>query len=171
MHGLETFSALLALCEGNQYIMGGFTSQRASNVDLRCFLCHELEQAIKQIMDLLVIWETVTLMWCYNNDLLLVSVSMEQYDMVNWMLLLMYHICFRLDYTSVEVTANVSAPTTSLVYMLRLNSVVSHLIQNCWLYCHLLRFHSQHLLCNVWWYHCSKSSLTVFSCSPSTRVA
>ena len=35
-HQMETFSALLPLCEGNQSVIGGFPSQRASNAALWC---------------------------------------------------------------------------------------------------------------------------------------
>ena len=33
-------SILLALCEGNPPVTGGFPSQRASNAELLCFICH-----------------------------------------------------------------------------------------------------------------------------------
>ena len=39
-HDMETLSALLASCEGNRLVTGGeFSSQRASERELRCFLC------------------------------------------------------------------------------------------------------------------------------------
>ena len=38
-HCMETFSALLVLCEGNPPVTGGFPSQRASNIEPWCFLC------------------------------------------------------------------------------------------------------------------------------------
>ena len=38
-HQKETVSALLALCEGNPPLTGRFLLQRASNVELWCFLC------------------------------------------------------------------------------------------------------------------------------------
>ena len=38
-HGMERLSTLLALCEGNPPVTGGFPSQRASNADLWGFLC------------------------------------------------------------------------------------------------------------------------------------
>ena len=37
-HNMETFSTLLALCEENPPVTGGFPSQRASKADLWCFL-------------------------------------------------------------------------------------------------------------------------------------
>ena len=40
-HGLERFSALLALWYGNPLVTSGFPSQMASNVELLCFLCSE----------------------------------------------------------------------------------------------------------------------------------
>ena len=43
----ETLSALLALCEGNPPVSGGFPSQRASNVKLWCILWCSPEQMVK----------------------------------------------------------------------------------------------------------------------------
>ena len=36
-HDMDTLSALLALCEGNPPVTGGFLSQRASNAEIWCF--------------------------------------------------------------------------------------------------------------------------------------
>ena len=62
---METLSALLALCEGNPPVTGGFPSQRSSNADLWCFLGCYPEQAVQQTLDLSVIWDDFTLMWRY----------------------------------------------------------------------------------------------------------
>ena len=35
-HGMETLSALLALCEGNPLVTGGFPSHKVNNVELLC---------------------------------------------------------------------------------------------------------------------------------------
>ena len=70
-HDMERLSALLALCGGNLPIFGGFTFQRASNVELWhclccqpeqamefwCFLCCWPEQAVEQIVTLPVVWD------------------------------------------------------------------------------------------------------------------
>ena len=37
---MEILSALLALCEGNPPVTGGFLSQRANNEKHRCFICY-----------------------------------------------------------------------------------------------------------------------------------
>ena len=47
---------------------GGFPSQRVSNVDLWCFLCCCLKQAVEHKADLLVIWDAMTLKHCHPND-------------------------------------------------------------------------------------------------------
>ena len=46
-HQMETFSALLALCEGNPPVTGGLPL-RASNVGLWCFLWSAPEQTVRQ---------------------------------------------------------------------------------------------------------------------------
>ena len=57
----ETFSSLLALCEGN----GGFPHKMVSHTYLWCFLCWWLQEAVKQTVALLVVCGTVTLIWCH----------------------------------------------------------------------------------------------------------
>ena len=48
LHYMETFSVLLALYEGNPLVTSGFPSQRASNVELWCFLWFAPEQMVGQ---------------------------------------------------------------------------------------------------------------------------
>ena len=51
-HYRERLSTLLALCEGNPLVTGGFPSQRTSDVQLKCFL-----QAVEQTVQFPVIWD------------------------------------------------------------------------------------------------------------------
>ena len=53
--GMETPSALLALCEGNPPVTDGFPSQRVSNAKRWYFLWYQLEQAVEQAVDFPVI--------------------------------------------------------------------------------------------------------------------
>ena len=63
----EIIVSLLALCEGNPPVTGGFPSQRASNMKLRWFLCHKLQQAVEQTVEL-QICDAMALMWCHCNN-------------------------------------------------------------------------------------------------------
>ena len=47
-HGMEALSKLLALCEGNPVVTGGFALRSASNAELRLFLCHQLWQLLNK---------------------------------------------------------------------------------------------------------------------------
>ena len=40
-----------------------------SNAALQCFMCCGHEQAVEQIVELAVIWDTVALMWCHCNTI------------------------------------------------------------------------------------------------------
>ena len=51
---METLSALLALCEGNQQMTGGSPSQKASIMELRCFQNSRI--AVGNVGELSVIW-------------------------------------------------------------------------------------------------------------------
>ena len=44
---METPTALLALCEGNPPVTGGFPIQRANNANLLCLLCCSLEKPVE----------------------------------------------------------------------------------------------------------------------------
>ena len=55
-------SALLALCEGNPPVTGGFPSQRVSKAWLCCLLCCECEKIAEQTVGCLVNWSAVMLM-------------------------------------------------------------------------------------------------------------
>ena len=48
---METFPALLALCEGNQ----------ASDAEVLCFLSPPSKQMIEQTIEMSVIWDAITL--------------------------------------------------------------------------------------------------------------
>ena len=50
---------LLALCEGNPPVTGGFPSQRASNAEHWSFLYHYHQQTAEHSVELLVIWDTI----------------------------------------------------------------------------------------------------------------
>ena len=54
---------LLTLCDGNPLTTGGFSSQRSSDVEFGCFLCWP-EEAVEQIIEKPVIWDTVALILC-----------------------------------------------------------------------------------------------------------
>ena len=45
----------------------GFPSPRASNAELWCFLLCKSEQVIEQPVELPVVWDAITLMWCHYN--------------------------------------------------------------------------------------------------------
>ena len=58
-HEMETFSALLALREGNVPVIGGFPSQRpVSRTELWCFLFVH-EQRAEQTIESPVIWDAI----------------------------------------------------------------------------------------------------------------
>ena len=62
-HQMETPSALLALCEGNPPVTGGFPSQRASNVDRWHFSSKLLKKHLSGWW-----YETIAIMdWCNLN--------------------------------------------------------------------------------------------------------
>ena len=63
-HQMGTFSALLALCEGNPSVTGGFPSQGPhSDVFQRlwCFLWYTSKQTGEQTIETLVIWDAIAL--------------------------------------------------------------------------------------------------------------
>ena len=76
IYKIKTFSALLALCEGNPPVNGGFPSQRASKAENVCLMC--ASKTVKQTVKIPVIWDAIpfivtslmynvkqaTLMWC-----------------------------------------------------------------------------------------------------------
>ena len=55
---METFSALLALCEGKPSVTGGFPSQKPVLRSFEVFLCL-LEQTIAQTIKTPVIWDAI----------------------------------------------------------------------------------------------------------------
>ena len=76
-HQMETFPALLDLCEGksavtgespllelckgNSPVTGEFPSQRSSNVELWCFLWSAPEKMVEQTIKTPLIWEAIVL--------------------------------------------------------------------------------------------------------------
>ena len=66
---VEILSTLLALCEGNPPVTGGFPSQRVSDAGpwFRAFLCCWDEQAVQQTVELLVITDVI-LMCQHSRD-------------------------------------------------------------------------------------------------------
>ena len=63
-HGMETLSALLALCGGNPPVTGGFPSQRGNNAERWCYLCCQPEQTVQQTVDSPAIWDASEFVWC-----------------------------------------------------------------------------------------------------------
>ena len=52
---MEMLSTLLALCEGNPWVTGGFPSWMSSNADLWYSLCFSPQQIVEQTVELLVL--------------------------------------------------------------------------------------------------------------------
>ena len=68
---METFSALLALCEGNQPVTDVSPLTKASGAELRCFLWSVPEQTVGQTIETLVIWDAIALIMMSLKCLLL----------------------------------------------------------------------------------------------------
>ena len=58
---METFSALLALCEGNLPVNRWIPLTKVSDAELWCFLWSVPEQTAEQTIQTPVIWDTNTL--------------------------------------------------------------------------------------------------------------
>ena len=58
-HQMETFSALLALREGNPPVTGGIPLTNASDADLWCFLWSVPEQTVGQTTETPVMWDAI----------------------------------------------------------------------------------------------------------------
>ena len=67
-HDMGVLCALLALCEGNPPVTGGFPSQRVSNT--RLFFAVILNKVPKQTGKWIMIWNSVMLMWCPCYEIL-----------------------------------------------------------------------------------------------------
>ena len=74
-YDMEALSALLSLCDGNPPFKAGPPSQRATNVQLWCYLWCEHEKTVQQTMELPVIWGTMTLIWRHCTDWVKISPS------------------------------------------------------------------------------------------------
>ena len=66
---METFSALLALCEGNPPVTDGFSMTKASDAELWCVLWSLPEQTVVQTINTPVFGTTSRLLWrhCKGN--------------------------------------------------------------------------------------------------------
>ena len=62
---METFSTLLALCEGNPPVTGGFPSQKTSGAELWCFIWSAPEQTAEETIETSVIWDTIALIMTF----------------------------------------------------------------------------------------------------------
>ena len=58
---METFSALLALCEGKPPVTGGFPPQRPVTQSIDVFFWSAPEQTVEQKVEMSVIWDTIAL--------------------------------------------------------------------------------------------------------------
>ena len=58
---METFSALLALFEGNPLVTGGFPSQRPVTQSFDVFFGSALEQTLEQTIETLGFWDAIML--------------------------------------------------------------------------------------------------------------
>ena len=56
---MEQFSLLLALCEGNPSVTGGFPLTKASDAELWCFFWLAPEQTAMQTGETPVIWDAI----------------------------------------------------------------------------------------------------------------
>ena len=68
----KTFCITSPLC-GNPPVTRWFPSQNASNIKFWCFLYYNLEQAVKQPVKLLVILQTITIIWHHCDEKILSS--------------------------------------------------------------------------------------------------
>ena len=86
---METFSALLAFCEGNSPVTGEFPSQRPLMRSFGVFLSAP-EQTVEQTIDTPVIWDTIVLimtspLWELRDFLCCVGEeAIEKSWFVNW---------------------------------------------------------------------------------------
>ena len=60
VHDVMTSKNLLALCEVNQPVTGGFASWRACNAELWYFLYCKHDKTVEQTVTLPMIWDTIT---------------------------------------------------------------------------------------------------------------
>ena len=58
---METFSALLAFCEGNSPVTGEFPLTKASDAELWSLLWSAPEQTVEQTIETPVIWNAIAL--------------------------------------------------------------------------------------------------------------
>ena len=77
-HQMETFSALLALCEGNRWI----PLTKPSNAELWCVLWSAPEQTDEQTIETLVIWDTIVLIIHYN-ECFVMNTRIHQYNLMH----------------------------------------------------------------------------------------
>ena len=83
LHQMETFSALLAHCEGNPCDTTGFPSQKPVTRSLDIFLDVRLKKkTVGQTVELAVIWGAVTSMWRHCNELTENTFCVERWTLV-----------------------------------------------------------------------------------------
>ena len=70
-HDMESFSTLLALCEGNPPVTHGFPPQRTIVTEFWCFLWCMPEQMVEQTVEFPVICNAMALMWHHCKVLII----------------------------------------------------------------------------------------------------
>ena len=75
-------STLLATCDGKPLVTGRFLSQSTNSIS--CFLCCWLEQKVQSTVELPLIWDTRTLIWCNCDVHNCMEVSLNIRDSVNY---------------------------------------------------------------------------------------
>ena len=106
-HQMETFSLLLALCEGNHPTP---LATKASGVELWCFLWSAPEQTIEQTIETSVIWESCSL-WRHCNEITYTNTfiwcSPHQSDGLWFLFLNSHSTCgFSSQWTEIYVTTD-----------------------------------------------------------------
>ena len=104
MTSMETLFALLALCEGNPPVTGGFPHKRGHECGILICLWWQPEQTVWQTIALLVIWDAVTVTWrhCYDNHVVSnqsVSIRGCQYNGMSVISIVYMHILVTILFT------------------------------------------------------------------------
>ena len=66
LYDVKTLSALLALCEGKSPFTGGSPHKGAVRQSYDLFFSINVNKPLNRV-ELLVIWDTMTLIWCDNK--------------------------------------------------------------------------------------------------------
>ena len=95
-HDMETLSELLALCEGNLPVVGGFSSHRAIKAGFSVFVGY-VNLIIEQTVELQVIWDTTPLMGHRRNVVYITMTSHKCHELSNhWHVDCLFNSYFRL---------------------------------------------------------------------------